>query len=59
MARAQFENQNCCFYTSEGNYLILTVEGKNAKDLAQKLSLKGGGNPQQVQWRDEKSLDIF
>jgi hypothetical protein len=49
LARAQFENQNCCFYTSEGNYLILTVEGKNAKDFAQKLSLKGGGNPQQVQ----------
>ena len=59
LARAQFENQNCCFYTSEGNYLILTVEGKNAKDLAQKLSLKGGGNPQQVQWRDEKIVDLF
>lgn len=48
-ARNEFKDQNVFFFTPEGNFLILTVGEKSAKDLAQKLGLKGGGNPQQAQ----------
>lgn len=59
LARNELGSQNCCFFTVEGNYLILTAESSNAKELAQKLGLKGGGNPQQVQGRDPKIVELF
>lgn len=58
-ARNEFKDQNVFFFTPEGNFLILTVGEKSAKDLAQKLGLKGGGNPQQAQWRDPKAAILF
>lgn len=59
LARNELGSQNCCFFTAEGNYLILTAESSNAKELSQKLGLKGGGNPQQVQGRDPKIVELF
>ena len=59
IVKSEIGSQNCCFFTAEGNYLILTDEMTNAKELAQKLGLKGGGNPQQVQGRDPKIVELF
>lgn len=59
LAKQKFPEQNLLFITQTGNFLILAKAGTSAKMLAQNAGLKGGGNDQQAQGRDEKVLELL
>jgi hypothetical protein len=52
------ELSSALFYTSEGNYLILTDGKLSAKSLVGKYNLKGGGSNTSAQGRDPKVREI-
>ncbi len=58
-AKKVFNGKNVLLATTAGNFLLFTQPGNSAKALAQKLGLKGGGNDQQVQGRDEKVVELL
>lgn len=57
-ARQLFEGKNRCIYNSWGSFALGSFENK-AKILATQIGLKGGGNDQLVQGKDENILKIF
>lgn len=58
-AKQLFSGKNVLLWTIEGNFLIFTQPGNSAKNLAQKLWLKGGGNDAQIQGRDSKIIELL
>ncbi len=58
-AKSLFAGKTVLLATTAGNFLLFTQPWTSAKALAQKLSLKGGGNDMQVQGRDEKVVELL
>lgn len=58
-AKQVFAGKNVLLATTAGNFLLFTQPWVSAKELAQKLGLKGGGNDMQVQGRDEKVVELL
>ena len=57
-AKQLFVGKSVLLWTETGNFMIFTANW-TSKILAQNLWLKGGWNEQQVQWRDEKVVDMI
>jgi hypothetical protein len=57
-ARQLFADNNWCIYNSLGSFALGSHTNK-AKILSTELGIKGGGNDQLVQGKDEGILKIF
>lgn len=58
-AKQLFAGKKVLLGSTAGNFMLLMPSGVSAKEQAQKLGLKGGGNDQQVQGRDEKVIEFL
>ena len=58
-AKNSFAGQTVLLANPAGNFIILGNAQHSAKDLAQKLGLKGGGNDGQVQGRDPRVVELI
>ena len=58
-AKAIFTDKNVLLATENWNFMLFTKNGNSAKELAQKLGLKGWGNDQQIQWRDSNVISLL
>lgn len=58
-AKQLFAGKKVLLGSAAGNFMLLMPSGISAKEQAQKLGLKGGGNDQQVQGRDERVIEFL
>ncbi|MFA7718223.1 MAG: hypothetical protein WC875_05925 [Candidatus Absconditabacterales bacterium] len=58
-AKGMFKKQNILIYNKEGSFVLMADKGTSAKEFAERLGIKGGGNDHMVQGRDEKILGLF
>ena len=58
-AKAIFVDKNVLLATENWNFMLFTKNWNSAKTLAQKLSLKWGGNDQQIQGRDPNVVGLL